>query len=66
MMNLYFKFIIYPAILAIKILRNYLGGARFARTKRGKVVRFSGFARKTNHLSTFFASEASKKHLNWL
>jgi hypothetical protein len=31
----------------------FLGGARFARTKRGNVVRFSGKARKTNHLSTF-------------
>jgi hypothetical protein len=29
--------------------------------KGGEVVRFSGFARKTNHIPPFFASEASKK-----
>jgi hypothetical protein len=36
--------------------------ARIARKKEGKVVQISGFARNLNHLSSFFASEASKKH----
>jgi hypothetical protein len=44
-------------------LGNYLVGARFARKKGGNVVRFSGKAQKMNHLSSLFASEASKKHL---
>jgi hypothetical protein len=46
------------------LICNYLGQvifARFARKKEGNVVYFSGFARKINHLSSLFASEASKK-----
>jgi hypothetical protein len=35
--------------------------ASFTLKKGGVVVSFSGFARKTNHIPLFFASEASKK-----
>ncbi|MDZ7880523.1 MAG: hypothetical protein U5L45_22795 [Saprospiraceae bacterium] len=36
-----------------KIKCNYLARARFARTKGEEVVRFLGFARKTNHIPLF-------------
>jgi hypothetical protein len=37
--------------------------ARYARKKEGKVVQISGKARNLNHLSSLFASVASKKAL---
>jgi hypothetical protein len=42
------------------VLSDHLEGAHFARTKRGNVVRFSGFSRKTNHLSSFLRAKRAK------
>jgi hypothetical protein len=36
--------------------------AHFAREKKGNVVLISGEARNLNHLTSFFASEASNKN----
>jgi hypothetical protein len=65
------RFLFRPLLQFFK--RNYLGGAHAQRVMALKALIaslaqkgecgsfFSGYARKMNHLSSFFANEASKK-----